>query len=245
MNRKELTMIGNASSLPPRLPDISKILRRARAVDDSFDYTIVCLSYRGYWTSHDRPSESGINMDATAALRWITRLHESKYTGTDGPEPITLLWGQSIGCGFATNLAASADGSETLPINGLVLETPFTNTRAMLKALYPQKWLPYQYLWPFLRNHLDSLKNFGTMADRLVGPLPAVHIVEAAKDELVPQDHGKMLEERCRAVGLPVERYKIGRALHNEVMVRAEGQNAIAQAITSAANGAVQARRKS
>ena len=28
----------------------------------------------------------------------------------------------------------------------------------MLKVLYPQKWLPYRYLGPFLWNHWDSLK---------------------------------------------------------------------------------------
>lgn len=194
---------------------------------------MVCLSYRGFWTSHDRPSEKGIDMDAKAALRWIHQEHEARYAENQEPKPVVVFWGQSIGCGFATNLAATADLSK-LPVDALVLETPFTNTRDMLTALYPQKWLPYQYLWPFLRNHLDSLTNLSAIARKCGGRMPGVYMVEAGKDELVPADHGERIFERCQAVGLPVERHKIRGALHNDATVRQEGKSAIARCISSA-----------
>ncbi|KAJ6443061.1 alpha/beta superfamily hydrolase [Purpureocillium lavendulum] len=225
---------GNASSLPPRLPDISWVLRRVRDSDEPVHCTTVCLSYRGYWTSHDRPSEKGINKDAAAALQWISELHRNRAEFNKLPRPVVVLWGQSIGCGFATNLAARTDLTSTLNIDALVLETPFTNTRAMLKAIYPQRWLPYQYLWPFLRTHLDSWKNLGAMAQRRQRPLPEVYIVEAAKDELVPQDHGALLEQRSREVGLVTQRRKVRGALHNDVTVRREGKQALAESIMSA-----------
>ncbi|KFA65592.1 hypothetical protein S40285_04350 [Stachybotrys chlorohalonatus IBT 40285] len=225
---------GNASSLPPRLPDISRILQRLQDTDEAFHYTVVCLSYRGFWTSHDRPSEPGINQDSQAALQWIAQLHRARRDGARGVAPVVVLWGQSIGCGFATNLAAVEEVHRPVKVDALVLETPFTSTRAMLRALYPQKWLPYQYLWPFLRNHLDSWKNLGVIAQRAEGRTTRIYIVEAGKDELVPADHGAILYQRCRDVGLPVERYTILGALHNEAMVRPAGKRLIAQAISSA-----------
>ncbi|PHH90907.1 hypothetical protein CDD83_2284 [Cordyceps sp. RAO-2017] len=225
---------GNASSLPPRLPDISWVLRRLQDTDESVHFTTVCLSYRGYWTSHDRPSERGINLDAQAALQWVSQRHRDKAVGGQSPEPILLLWGQSIGCGFATNLAAMPSRSSDLSIDALVLETPFTNTRDMLKALYPQRFLPYQHLWPFLRNHLNSWENFGIMARKRGHRPPDVYIVEAAKDELVPQDHGELLRQRCQDLGLFVERFSVRGALHNDVMVRKEGKQAISQSILKA-----------
>ncbi|EWZ49572.1 hypothetical protein FOCG_12295 [Fusarium oxysporum f. sp. radicis-lycopersici 26381] len=229
---------GNASSLPPRLPDLSWIIRRAHDNEPSVNYTLVCLSYRGYWTSHDRPSEPGINLDSQAALQWIAQLHESRSENADREKPTVLLWGQSIGCGFATNLAAKGQFPPGIKLNGLILETPFTNVRAMLQALYPQKWLPYQYLWPFLRNHLDSWANLGMIAKRFPDTPPGIYIVEAGKDELVPANHGEELLQRCRRVGLPVERQKVRGALHNEAMVRVSGKQALAQSISTAATRA-------
>lgn len=198
-------------------------------------YTIVCLSYRGYWTSHDRPSEKGIDLDSEAALRWISKLHHDRCKDMQAA-PITILWGQSIGCGLATNLAAKTQDTANLSINALVLETPFTNTREMLTALYPQKWLPYRHLWPFLRNHLDSWANLGLIATK--AQKPGVYIVEAGKDELVPSDHGDILYQRCQAVQLFAELHTVHGALHNDVMVRRQGKHAIAQSIASAVSRA-------
>ncbi|OAA44622.1 alpha/beta-hydrolase [Beauveria brongniartii RCEF 3172] len=224
---------GNASSLPPRLPEISSILRRVRDADKGASYTIVGVSYRGFWKSHDRPYEKGINLDTQAALRWVTQLHKDEHPASQC-DPVVLLWGQSVGCGFATSLAANASDEYNLSIRGMVLETPFTNTRAMLQALYPQKWLPYQYLWPFLRNQLDTWKNLRVVAQKSKGQPVPVYIVEAGNDELVPQNHGEMLAGRCEELGLPVQRFTVRKALHNDVSIRQVGKQAIADYIRSA-----------
>ena len=172
-------------------------------------------------------------MDTEAALQWVTQMHKNNHAESR-TEPVVLLWGQSVGCGFASNLAANTTGEDNLPIQGLVLETPFTNTRAMLQALYPQKWLPYQYLWPFLRNHLDTWTNLQTLAQKSQKRPTPVYIVEAGNDELVPQHHGQLLTERCKEVGLPVERFTVRKALHNDVSIRQTGKQAIAEYILSA-----------
>ena len=232
--------LGNASSTPPRLPDLSWVLR---AVSDSkpprdqlpTKLTFVCLSYRGYWRSRGRPTENGINLDAEAGARWIAQTHRRMYPdGTQSPEPALLVWGQSIGSGFATNLAASHRLPSGLPVKGLILETPFLNTRAMLETLYPQKWLPYKYLWPFLWNHLDSWANFAQMAgasEKTAAALPAVFILEAERDELVPREHGEKLYQRCKDLGFDVEKASAPVAYHSEAITRGGGKKLAAEAI--------------
>lgn len=235
-------MVGNSSSLPPRLPFLSPVLRALRdaefksqdakfhgqvgkkGVASSVRYIMVCVSYRGYWTSKGRPSERGIAKDAVAALEWIGSQPRDNPTRRI---PV-ILWGQSIGAGVATNLAAS---HELLPkevdINLLILETPFTNIRDMLVTIYPQKWLPYRYLWPFLWNHLDSWHALKKISQKSSISVLKVVILEAEKDELVPKSHGDAIEKRCIDLGLDVKRHLIRGALHTEVMSRPIAAEAI------------------
>ncbi|KAG7116760.1 Lysophosphatidylserine lipase ABHD12 like protein [Verticillium longisporum] len=236
---------GNASSLPPRLQDLSWVLRALQGSSQPAHYTMVCLSYRGYWTSRGRPSEKGINLDAQAALRFVGQIHAEAY-GEDGPKPLIIFWGQSIGSGVATNLAAWENCPRSLKPGALVLETPFTSIRAMLLALYPPKWVPYRYLWPFLRNHLDSLKNFEMIAARRGDTTgePYITLVEGGRDELVPAEHGAQLQQRCVELGLPVEKKTVQGAFHNDVMFRAEGRKAVAEAIERAVVARAQVRDK-
>lgn len=199
--------------------------------------TMVCLSYRGYWTSRGRPTEKGLNRDATAALNWISQLHRnSDGGGTEGSRtPAQLvLWGQSIGAGVATNLAAETPMPADVHLNSLILETPFTSIRAMLEVLYPQKWLPYRYLWPFLRNHLDSWNNLGVISQKYTTKepspnAPVVFILEAAKDELVPHELSQKLHDRCLDVQLPVMKKAVAGAFHNDTMFRGEGRRAVSE----------------
>lgn len=202
--------------------------------------TFVCLSYRGYWTSRGRPTERGIRIDSAAALDWISRHHASQSAqGAETETPNTtaarvILWGQSIGAGVATNLAAEHRMPENLRLDSLILETPFTNIRAMLEVLYPQKWLPYKYLWPFLRNHLDSWKNVGIISEMYHSEeaLPSIFILEAAKDEIVPAELSQKLHDRAVEVGFPVHRAAVGAAYHNDTMFRGEGRRAVSEFIS-------------
>ena len=239
-------LIGNASSLPPRLPFLSPVLQLLQnntrnfqnvsdrsphglgKVNTSVRYTMVCVSYRGYWTSKGRPSERGIAKDAAAALEWITSQHKAD----SGHRIPTIFWGQSIGAGVATSLAAHHTVfSGRLALQMLILETPFTSIRDMLVTIYPQRWLPYRYLWPFLRNHLDSWQALEQIAKQPSTELPEVVILEAGQDELVPKSHGDALEKRCTSLGLKVQRHVIKGALHTEVLSRAEGRAVAAVAV--------------
>ncbi|KAL2023485.1 hypothetical protein VTK56DRAFT_2481 [Thermocarpiscus australiensis] len=231
---------GNASSIPPRLPDLSWVLR---AISDSktnvpplapLQLTFVCLSYRGYWTSRGRPSEAGLRLDAEAGVRWIAQRHERMFGGDSRTAPILLVWGQSIGSGVATNLAATGRVPSNMQIKGLLLETPFVSIRAMLETLYPQKWLPYKHLWPFLWNHLDSWENLGLIARsgrERGGTAPAIYILQAERDEIVPKEQSDKLYQRCVDLGLPVERGVVPVAYHQQAIARGDGKKLAAQAI--------------
>ncbi len=112
-------------------------------------------------------------------------------------------------------------------LSGLILETPFTSVRDMLVALYPQKWLPYRYLWPFLWNWWDSreaLRDVGRSKD---GKRIKILILQAGKDELVPMEHGLELEDICRGNGVEVQRKEVAGALHTDVMTKAQGRSAV------------------
>jgi fermentation-respiration switch protein FrsA (DUF1100 family) len=236
---------GNASSLPPRLPSLSPILRMLRDMPDrNVKYTIVCCSYRGYWTSNGRPSEKGIALDAVASLNWIQEDHSRHPCSLSlEKEPIKMIiWGQSIGAGVATALASQqALFSKDVSLKVLILETPFLSIKDMVDTLYPQKWLPYRYLWPFLRNHLDSWKALGDLkktSTELHVQAPKILLLEAGKDELVPSSHSELLERRCLQLGLNARKQVIHGALHTEVIARQEGRLAVVKAILEATSTA-------
>lgn len=242
-----LHVVGNASSMPPRLPDLSYVLRslRDRNPKSKYAFTMVCLSYRGYWRSRGRPTEKGINKDTEAAAQWIA--DECSKSGGKH-QPILIVWGQSIGAGFATNLAVSPNFPKGLRLNAMILETPFLSIKAMLSTLYPERWVPYKHLWPFLRNHLDNWKNLGLLAEQSkaagIAP-PRVFILAAGRDELVPAEQSDMLYQRCVEVGVPVEKTSVPKAYHNESMIRAEGRRAVAVAIEKEVADALKADGKS
>ncbi|KAF2215977.1 hypothetical protein CERZMDRAFT_35207 [Cercospora zeae-maydis SCOH1-5] len=223
---------GNGSSTPPRLPLLSNTLKaiQAHAVTDisfpDMEFVLVALSYRGYWTSGGRASQKGIEEDAKAMLKWVEATQNNADTNLD-----IFLWGQSIGAGVAATAAssyASVPNTTTgAKISGLILETPFTGIKSMLLALYPQKWLPYRYLWPFLWNHWDSqaaLQALGRVNHR-----PTVLIMPATRDEVVPSSEADKLERIARNAGLRTLRTNIIGALHTEATTRKEGQTAIAK----------------
>ena len=245
---------GNGGSLPPRLPMLSNVLKSIHAqqqqhggVEDPAEVVLVALSYRGYWTSSGKPSQKGIERDAQALLRWVNETygHPSSTSSQHRQESSNtsiILWGQSIGAGVATAAAATyhrphhppSNTGLLLPLAALILETPFTSIRAMLLALYPQKWLPYRYLAPFLRSHWDSeaaLRNLASTTTAREGKddeLPRTLILSAGKDELVPEGEAGKLARLCAELGMRVAWKEVKGALHTDATVRREGREGVA-----------------
>ncbi|KAL9128233.1 MAG: hypothetical protein Q9217_003049 [Psora testacea] len=229
----DMCIYSNGGSIPPRLPGLSLVLKALSASSqERTKYTIVALSYRGFWTSNGRTSEQGIKLDAAATLAWLAGAYPKVST--------FILWGQSIGAGVATTAAAAYQiqankglarrGRSTGPkIDALILETPFTSVRMMLTAMYPQKWLPYRYLYPFLRNHWDSRQALEQIAKG--SEKPRILILQCGEDEIVPSSHGEELEEICKAGNIAIERTIVKDALHHEALTKYQGRKAVTEFI--------------
>lgn len=218
---------GNASSTPPRLPMLSNIFKDLAGNRDGPVCTVVALSYRGFWKSSGRASQAGIQRDATAALHQAFQIAKAQ-------DADVLLWGQSIGAGIATDALMRHVRQHTVQtprIVGLLLETPFSSIRNMLATLYPQKWLPYRYLWPFLWNWWDTEAAMKQLAasDRV----PPVQIIAAGKDEVVPTSHGPQLGVLCHSLGLNCDVVVVPNAYHHETTTKSEGRRAIVKFVST------------
>jgi thioesterase domain-containing protein len=217
---------GNGGSVPPRLPLLSHILKLLKSRrGENTRYTMVALSYRGYWKSSGRATEAGIKLDAQATLNWIKETH---------PEASIVLWGQSLGAGVACAAAAEhLARNESQFVQGLILETPFTSVSSMLKALYPERWLPYRYLTAFLRSHWDSEVALKRIASVDKGRQPQVLLCAATRDEVVPAEEAEKLQRVCEETSLVTKRVNVIGALHNEATTRREGQEAVASFVVA------------
>lgn len=226
---------GNGGSVPPRLPLLSNTLKLIQSrADESVRYTMVALSYRGYWTSSGRATEPGIKLDAQATLNWMSEQH---------PNASIVLWGQSLGAGVACAAAAEhVTRSESQTLQGLVLETPFTSVKSMLIALYPERWLPYRYLSGFLRSHWDSEIALKRVAESQVDRRPPVLLIAATRDEVVPTEEAEKLQRICEEAKLDIRRVNVIGALHNEATTRREGQEAVARFVLEGNGGGQWAR---
>ena len=174
-------------------------------------------------------------MDALAALRYVS----NKRVSSLNEELRVVLWGQSLGAAVAASTAAKAichDSDKDIgpasvvprhvPISALVMETPFTSVRAMLAAIYPQKWLPYRYLHPFLRSHWDNKMALRQIASS-PSPAPKILILQAADDELVPDNHALDLESLGKDLKLNIQRVTVKSALHHDASVKRQGREQI------------------
>ena len=82
---------------------------------------LVAVEYRGYGGSSGNPTEAGLIADAEAGYGFAA----ARY-----PVRQLALWGESLGSGVATALAAEK------PVARLILEAPFTSAAAVAAGQY-------------------------------------------------------------------------------------------------------------
>jgi uncharacterized protein len=127
---------------------------------------LVAVDYRGYGGSTGRPTETGLSIDAETAYAFAV----ARYPATR-----IAVWGESLGTGVATALAAER------PIGRLVLEAPFTSTADLAARQYP--FVPVRWLMK------DQFRSDLRIASVTV-PLLVLH---GERDTIVPIEYGERL----------------------------------------------------
>lgn len=161
---------------------------------------IIAPAPRSYWTSSAaRPTQTGLIADHAAALAFATSRFPTSYL---------TLYGHSLGASAALCLLATREhvGKDidthagSSDVHGLVLENAFTSVPDMLRALYPQRWLPYRYLGPFVRDRWDARAAAHGMHNRALAHRAMVLV--SARDEVVPPPMGREIFDALKA---PIE----------------------------------------
>jgi fermentation-respiration switch protein FrsA (DUF1100 family) len=156
-----LFLHGNAGNIAGR----AEFLRRVHALRVS----VLALDYRGYGRSEGSPTEAGVIADARAARTWL-----AKKAGLR--EADIVLWGESLGCGVAIELAT--DGAQAL-----ILESAFTSLPDV--AAHHYAWMPVRLL---MRNRLPAVDKI----EQFRGPLLQAH---GDADSVIPYKLGRRLFE--------------------------------------------------
>jgi len=158
-----LYMHGNAGTLGDRAERFRLFL------DEGFG--VLALSWRGYGGSTGSPTEEGLIEDGRAAMKLLLQqgVRRSRI----------ILFGESLGSGIATQLAANP---ETSPL-AVILEAPFTSAADVARTLY---WfLPIGLLMKDQYRSID-------FAPKVTAP---VFVFHGTADRIVPYEQGKQLYE--------------------------------------------------
>jgi uncharacterized protein len=159
---------GNAGSFGNRAERIRKYMARG--------YGVVMMTYRGYGGRKGHASERGNFNDAKSVY---SALIESGI-----PAEQIIVYGESLGTGVATRLAAE------FPVAGVILDAPYTSMVDVAVLHHP--WLPSNWL---MRDRYESKKYIGGVT----APLLVIH---GEEDAIVPVEMGRKI---FKAAGGPAE----------------------------------------
>lgn len=162
---------GNGGNVGTQTHDVAWLHRRLQV-------NVLVFDYRGYGRSTGRPTEPGVYRDARAALAYLSSRKEV------AANRIVYL-GRSLGAAIAVELAQA--GAGTQPSAGLVLDSAFTSTKDMARALH--RCNPLRFLVPQRFNSLARIS-------RVDCPLLVIH---GERDALVPLEQARRLFDAARS----------------------------------------------
>ncbi|KDQ51254.1 hypothetical protein JAAARDRAFT_199285 [Jaapia argillacea MUCL 33604] len=213
---------GNAGNPLHRLPVFASLICPSNQLSTSSppsSTAVIAVAPRSYWKSTNRmPTQQSLIRDYTAVLSHTHKLF---------PTSPIIIYGHSLGAAIATCLLSSTTltpGHHSLDddgwkqnLKGVVLENPFTSVPDMVKALYPQKWLPYHYMGRFVWDKWDAVGSLrqdytaatpkypagggngekeagyrGTVMESIIRDRRVLVLV-SEKDEVVPPEMGHQL----------------------------------------------------
>lgn len=162
---------------------------------------ILIVDYRGYGDNPGVPHEEALAADARALWRYAT---EKRGIAADR----IILYGESLGGGVATRLAAEVCGDGTPPA-GLILQSTFSSLGEVAAYHYPI--VPIDWL---LTQRFPSADRIG----QVVCPILQMH---GKRDMIVPFESGRKLFDAAPAEsagGIPKTFVEFPQANHNDVL---------------------------
>ncbi|KAI0052728.1 alpha/beta-hydrolase [Auriscalpium vulgare] len=183
---------GNAGSPLHRIPVFTTLLSAIPSL------AIIAIAPRSYWTSTPtRPTQDGIIADYTCILKHAASLY---------PDATLTVYGHSLGGAAAACVLAQLPAADLPSLRGLILENPFASIPGMVRALYPQRWLPYHYMGPLVWDKWDACLAVETAEEgsALRALISDILVLVSEKDEVVPTVMGKELFARSQGIGRAV-----------------------------------------
>jgi uncharacterized protein len=160
---------------------------------------ILAVDYRGYGRSQGKPDEAGVYRDADAAYDYLVEQRHFR------PQDI-VIYGHSLGGAVAVNLASRR------PCRGLIVQSSFTNVRAMARRMFAIPLVEF-----LAKSRFDSLEKIREVRAPIL-------IVHGTRDDVVPFAMG---QELFAAAPAPKRFHPIEGAGHNNVL-EAGGENYLA-----------------
>ncbi|KAJ7876874.1 Alpha/Beta hydrolase protein [Mycena olivaceomarginata] len=151
---------GNGSNYGDGIYASSKLMR--------LRCNVLMLSYRGYGRSDGIPCESGLRLDAQAALDYVR-------SDSELARPPTILYGTSLGGAVAIDLASRNPSTVT----ALIIENTFTSLSDVVRGL------PLLgYFWFLCTQKWESAAKM-----RLIPATTPILMLSGTRDEVVPKKH--------------------------------------------------------
>jgi pimeloyl-ACP methyl ester carboxylesterase len=177
----------------------------------SIELDIVAVPPRSYGLStNSRPNQRALLADYRSVVEDVTRQYR-ELDERDGKQTKIVWYGHSLGASIATCLLSTiaSDGSDrrAIPCDALVFENGFASIREMVRTLYPQKFLPYYWLTPFV---VDDWNAIGAFHSASTGNDPASLLrttpklfVASERDEMVPTEMLKRVYDEAARTNEP------------------------------------------
>lgn len=145
----------------------------ARKLQEMANCNIFMLSYRGYGHSTGSPSETGIKIDAQAAIDWVW-----DTLATPAERENIVVYGQSIGGAVAIHAAAS----NPTKVRYLMVENTFLSIHRLIPKVAP-----------FLRPFIGLCHQRWNSADDITRVTQTILFLVGERDELIPPAQMKTL----------------------------------------------------
>jgi len=176
-----LYLHGNGGHVGPRAERVRRI--------GAMGWGALFVGYRGYGGNPGRADEAGLRRDAAAGLAAL----QARGVAVQD----ILVWGESLGSGLATELAARHR------FGAVVLESPYTSLADIARRQYP--FVPINLL---LRYRFDSLVHASAIESPVI-------VLVGERDRTVPPDMGRTILAALRG---PAELWSAAEGGHNDLV---------------------------